>query len=118
MLWELYQQRRIGEAESSAREARSQAKQMESRVAACEDKIDSLALASQAMWELLAERDDTPLESLREKMLEIDARDGKVDGKMSRVMRDCPACSRPLHARHRRCMYCGVEAPPENLLQS
>lgn len=118
MFWELYQQRRIGQAESSAREAKSQTLRMDSRLAACEDKIDSLGLAAQAMWELLSEQRGEPLDALRKKMLEIDARDGKVDGKMTRVMRDCPSCSRPLHARHQRCMYCGVEAPAENLLQS
>lgn len=118
MFWELYQQQRIGQAESTARQARSQSDQLRTRLNACEDKLDSLALACQAMWELLTENQANNMSVLRDKMQEIDARDGKIDGKMTRVMRSCAKCSRALHARHRRCMYCGEEAEVENLFQS
>lgn len=117
MFWELYQQHQISTAQDTARRASNRTASFESRLSRVEDRVDSLALACQAMWELLGEHLSHPSELLQQKMQEIDARDGKVDGKMGRMMTHCPKCRRPLHARHRNCMYCGEEVRSENMLQ-
>ena len=117
MLWDLYQQHQINQVEDRARDASARATRVITRIADLEDRVDSLALACQAMWELLSQRVPNADQVLQAKMQEVDGRDGRIDGKMRRVMTKCPACDRPLHSRHRRCMYCGEQIPVENLLQ-
>ena len=41
-------------------------------------------------------------------MGEIDLRDGKADGKMTRSDTDCFQCGRRLGKRRRNCLYCGA----------
>ena len=109
MFWDLYQQHQIHQADNLAREAARKSDRVDSRLDRLDDKIDSLALTVHAMWELLSQHLANPEAALREKIHEIDARDGRVDGKMTPAMRKCVACERTLHPRHQRCMYCGAE---------
>ncbi|MEM7477625.1 MAG: hypothetical protein AAF483_21770 [Planctomycetota bacterium] len=117
MIWELYQTQQIASAQSAANTATRRATSVEAKLSDCEEKIDSLALVCQAMWELLSAKTPDADAILRAKIEEIDLRDGIRDGKMGRVSKTCPECSRPVHARHRRCMYCGHELERENILQ-
>ncbi len=71
-----------------------------------EHKLNSLALASQAMWELLQERTDVSQEELEERMHEIDLRDGVADGKITHTAVACPHCGRKTTRRRSHCMYC------------
>ena len=117
MLWEIYQQGRIQAAQSQASRAEQKTYTVSEQVDRLEDKIDSLSLICQAMWELLSEHLTEPMEQLNEKVHEIDLRDGKLDGKMTRIERTCAQCNRNLHVRHRRCMYCGHSMPQETIFQ-
>ena len=117
MLWEMYQQQQINTAQAAASRANQNNINVAERVDRLEDQLDSLSLICQAMWELLSEHLDDPTSQLNEKVHEIDVRDGKVDGKMRRVATTCSECNRSLHARHRRCMYCGHEMPQETIFQ-
>lgn len=111
MLWDLLQNRQISEARRTAVQAASAAGKTRTDIAEIRHNLESLSLTCQAMWELLREREGFTDETLMQKMQEIDLRDGQADGKMTRTVVNCPACSRINHCRHETCMYCGVDLP-------
>lgn len=120
MFWELYQVGQIRGASNAASEAITRSRNVESRANFAEKdiqelqrRVDSIALACQAMWELVAERNGLTDADLLQRMTEVDLRDGKADGKMTQVPKTCTACDRPVNPRRRQCMYCG-EKMPEN----
>lgn len=49
------------------------------------------------------------------KIKEIDLRDGKLDGKLTR-QHICNGCSRPIAPRHVKCLYCGEAVDKASLL--
>ena len=112
MLWDLIQQRQIGKAREAASRAASSVSRTENEVAELERVIDSLALACQAMWELVREQGNLTDEVLLKRMQEVDLRDGKRDGRIGANASTCPACSRANNSRHERCVYCGELLPP------
>jgi len=116
--WEIFQEGRIANARRDAAEARTKAASSSADVAENTRKVhdlelavDRLALASQAMWEILRSRFGITEEDLREKMTEIDLRDGKDDQRMTRRVIDCPQCGRTMNIRCERCLYCGAAVP-------
>ncbi len=117
MFWETYQQRAIHTAASQASTAQARATNLADAVHRMEEKIDSLALTCQALWELLRDRSDLTEEELIEKIAEIDLRDGKEDGRMGTGGAPCPRCNRVLSRRHERCMYCGEDVGKPHLFQ-
>ena len=117
MFWELYQQRQIYRANSAAARAGHKADRVNFAIDQLEDKVDSLALVCQSMWELLSESIPDAERRLADRIAEVDLRDGKQDGKLGRVETHCPSCGRSLHKRHRRCLYCGEEVDSEHVFQ-
>ena len=71
-------------------------------------KVDRLSLACQAMWELLRDRSELTEDDIEAKILEIDGRDGRVDGKIATKLVDCAACGRPTNSRRGSCVMCGA----------
>ena len=109
MFWELYQQRSINAASSSASRAHSRADQVGIDVEMLETKIESLALACQSLWEIVRERTDISQEDMLAKMEEIDLRDGVADGRITPQAQNCEKCGRRTSRRRPRCIYCGAE---------
>ncbi len=109
MFWELYQTSQIHQAQSQAGRAELKSQQVEERIRLLEDKIESLALACQSLWEIVRDNTAISQEQLERKMEEVDLRDGKRDGKLSRVVSDCTNCGRKTGRRRRICIYCGAE---------
>jgi hypothetical protein len=107
LLWDLHQERRIGEAFSSANDAASKATQFQERVRFLEERVERMALLNVAMWSLVKEATGLTDEHLAARVEEIDLQDGVADGKMTRTPATCPKCNRNFSARHRRCLYCG-----------
>ena len=106
MIWEVYQQTKIAGAERTAERAMSKADRYAADIADVRRLVDRLTLACQAMWELLRDRSDLTEEDIEAKILEIDARDGRVDGKI--------ATSREIIARvHCGLIWLGAEGPAE-----
>lgn len=70
-------------------------------------QVEYLTLACQSMWELLREHNGLTDEALKEKMLEVDGRDGRTDGKIATQSMDCPKCGAKTHSRRRLCVMCG-----------
>jgi len=75
---------------------------------ALKERFEELALACAAMWSLLEEKTSLTQEDLFAKIREIDLKDGVADGKMTRTVKNCPACGRTMSARHKKCFYCGA----------
>lgn len=107
MLWELFQQSRIRGATATAEQANTKTSNLVIAVSELEDKVDSLSITCQALWELLRERNNVTEAELDSKVNEIDLRDGRSDGKMGGGGSSCAKCGRVLNKRHLRCMYCG-----------
>lgn len=117
MFWELYQQGQIHGAKSDAARANSKALVIQDELARVYDRIDSLAMTCQAMWELIRDRTTLTDDDIDQRMQEIDLRDGKSDGKMKTPVRDCAECGRVISRRHARCLYCGAEFQKSHLFE-
>ena len=82
-----------------------------------EGKIESLALACQALWEILRESTHLTENEMMAKMQEIDLRDGRADGRLSAVADTCRQCGRKTSRRRDTCLYCGAQNPATELLR-
>ena len=108
MLWESYQQNRLIAAESIAESDEAKVDRNTQALTNLQRQMDRMALACQALWEILRERTDITEEDLESKMLEIDGRDGSVDGKIGMQALDCPSCGRKTSSRRDTCVMCGA----------
>jgi len=113
-LFDFFHHFRINSTQSTSAQANARSYQNRSDLRIVEEKVDSLALICQAMWELLEERGFDSAD-LMKKIEEIDLRDGVVDGKMTRLSH-CPECKHKLGKRHNQCFWCGASIPQNNFL--
>ncbi|MEM1353553.1 MAG: hypothetical protein AAGC44_07410 [Planctomycetota bacterium] len=74
-----------------------------------EERLDRLSLINMAMWSLLRDKTHLSEQDLLDRVKLIDLLDGKEDGKATRTVSKCTACGRPMHPRHKKCIYCGNE---------
>ena len=70
-------------------------------------RLDQLALISQAIFELLRETSGLTDEQLKKKIIEIDGRDGEVDGRITPRAKKCPKCDATMSPQFGRCLFCG-----------
>jgi hypothetical protein len=117
MIWEAYQQTKIAEAERTADRAMSKADRYAADIADIRRQVDRLSLACQAMWELLRDHSDLTEEDIEAKILEIDGRDGRVDGKIATKQTNCTACGRPTNSTRSSCVMCGAPLTKEHLFE-
>lgn len=92
--------RTAARAESKAASLRRQTRLLEANLA-------KVLLISEALWEMLRDNLGLTDEQLREKIYEVDMRDGTLDGKHQRKAVECPSCSHMVSSRHPACLYCG-----------
>ena len=71
-------------------------------------RVEILGIACQALWELLKDQGKLDESVIYDKMKEIDARDGRLDGKTSPNVIECAKCLRKNNALSTSCMYCGA----------
>jgi hypothetical protein len=69
-------------------------------------RIDQLTLINQALWELVQEKTGLNDIELKSRILEVDARDGTVDGRLGATVLHCTKCGKAIAHHHRACMYC------------
>ena len=103
VIWDIIQQQQIGKARSRASDAGRVAGQAESRVADLERRMDRLVLACAAMLEFLEEKTGVTDTDIRDRMREIDMRDGTKDGKITRKPVPCRKCKRDNNPRRGNC---------------
>jgi len=108
MLWESYDYGQAMRAESSADRANMKADRQSYKLQDVSDQVDRLSLACQAMWELIRDRTNITEEDLEKKIVEIDGRDGKVDGKIATQSLTCHACGKPTNSKRSFCVMCGA----------
>ena len=96
-------------ASADAAEATRAARRAETSTDVLQGQVDRLALAVEALWTLLRDKTGITDDELRDRIRDIDLKDGKLDGKVSRAPSTCQACGRVVSKRHRRCLYCGAE---------
>jgi hypothetical protein len=104
----------VQEASDTATRAENHATRAESEVSALRRRSEHLALACQALWELLRETTGLTDDRLRAKMQEIDLRDGTADGKIALSPVDCPACGARSNTRRTHCIMCGAQLEKEH----
>jgi hypothetical protein len=77
-------------------------------------QVERLALACEAMWLLLSERLGVTGEQLAQRVHDLDAGDGTIDGRHTQLARHCPRCDAAVSADSPKCQFCGAEAPNTN----
>ena len=87
--------------------ARKAADKAQTRTEELELRFQRALLVMEAMWSLLREKTELADEDLTNRMLELDASDGSLDGKVRRAPAVCERCERPTSRRLPRCFYCG-----------
>ena len=104
---DIFSSYRVNQAQFTANTANRRAGDAETDIAAVERRVEHLALACQALWEILSERAGVTHEELAKKMAEIDVRDGSADGRITPHVVVCPACGRNVSSARPTCMFCG-----------
>jgi hypothetical protein len=116
-LWDLSQNGQAAEARTDAIEAKVQVAEHSDRMRTLEVRVSHMALACQAMWEMLRDRVGITEQELLAKMNEVDLRDGAKDGRMTPVLTSCPACGKPSNSKNSSCMYCGAALPKRHVFE-
>jgi hypothetical protein len=96
-------------ARSDARSAQSTARNNSTEVQYLKSEVERLLMISEALWEFIKKDKGYEDQDLFDKVLEIDAKDGRIDGKVApEKPKKCPECSHTLPRRKPFCIYCGL----------
>jgi len=115
--WNLHQAGQVAEARSDAAQAKDEVSLQKGRIQDLEFALNRMALANQALWELLRERVGITEDELLARITEVDLRDGVKDGRMTPQLASCPSCGRTVNTRNSRCIFCGAALPKPHLFQ-
>ena len=73
-----------------------------------QQQIEHLLMITEALWTILKEKNGLDDQELLRQMVQIDLRDGKLDGRVAPTPPEpCPKCQRIVAKGSVRCMYCG-----------
>ena len=104
--FDLAHEGRIRGAELRANQAVDRTIDAASAVDSLKRRIEVMALANQALFEMLQNRLGITEEEVISRMAEIDSRDGVKDGKIGASVVKCRRCSKPVSTTRQRCIYC------------
>jgi hypothetical protein len=99
----------LAQARVASTRATNQLSNMGEDVRALEHRLERLALVNKAMWTLLRTKLGLTDIELRSMILEIDAADGAIDGRLGPQTQVCTGCGRNIAAKFRHCQYCDTE---------
>ena len=108
MIWEIHQQQGIASANRSADRAEAKVDRFADKIAQMNRHLDRLTLACQSMWELIRDNTNLTEEDLETKIIEVDLRDGKGDGKIAPQVLPCGACGKTTNSKRVFCVFCGA----------
>ncbi len=92
-------------------EAAGRATQASNQVMHLRREVDRLLMITEALWEIVRDREGLTDDQLIAKIDEIDMRDGAIDGQRAKeAPTDCGECGRTLARRQPVCIYCGTDA--------
>jgi hypothetical protein len=117
LAWDILQHYQIEKAKTAAEIASMKIDSLSARKDNTKQELEELTLACQAMWELLRDHLGFTDAHLKAKILEIDARDGVVDGKIGAEVVDCPHCGQKASTTKPNCMYCGNRLPDKHVMK-
>jgi predicted Zn-ribbon and HTH transcriptional regulator len=117
LLIDIWQQGKIADAQQTAAAAVNSVKETKEDAQALRKKIDALALANQALFEILAERFGLKEQDVVRRMADIDQRDGRKDGKMGGAPVPCRKCGRTTNTAQKYCVYCSEPVVDGSLFQ-
>ena len=110
LFYDHHQSHQIGINRRDALDAAHRANKAESLCEELLQRHEKMALVCQALLELVQERAGISDEELEKKILEVDMRDGKADGRMKAQVTQCPECGRNVSSRRPICIFCGTKA--------
>ena len=71
-------------------------------------QVERLMMITEALWTILKEKHGLEDKELLRRIVEIDLRDGQLDGRVATTPPEpCPKCQRIVAKGSVRCMYCG-----------
>lgn len=107
--WDAFQQTEIIENRKRGSDAQIDANSALRSINELEEKVDRLSLLCHALFEELERTTGFSEAQLKEKMTQIDLRDGRSDGKYDPVLgSDCPDCGRKVKKTRSNCFWCGA----------
>ena len=112
---DIAQGRQIANAQADAGRAIDGVINLKDEISFLNKRISKMSLINAALWELLRDKAGLTDEDLKGKILEIDARDGNIDGKMGSQKRSCNKCNKVLQPKHDKCLYCGHDNKSGNV---
>ena len=114
-LWNYFQTKQIEGNDAKASNASLAARGNSQDIDSIEKRLDTLSLATHAMWEILSEKYGITEEILLAKMEDIDLRDGITDGKYQMANSSkCPDCGHKVIKRRTNCYWCGATLTNNN----
>lgn len=117
MIWEPYELSPGNERPASAEPSASRPERFSDDMLQLRRHVDRLTLACQAMWELIRERGIVTEDELNEKILEVDLRDGRADGRIASQIIPCPKCGNNTNSRRQQCAICGAPLKKKHLFE-
>lgn len=117
MIWDIYQQGKIQSAQDTAERAANKVDRSTEELTHLRRHVERLTLTCQALWELLRERNIATEAELETRILEIDLRDGKADGRIGSKISACPNCGSNTHSRRQTCVMCGAPLSREHIFE-
>ncbi|MGB9602808.1 MAG: hypothetical protein ACPMAG_08455 [Limisphaerales bacterium] len=115
IFFDLYQNYNIKKAEAEAESAKQAVERVRNEIYAINNRLDTLVLATQALFEIVKEQTGITEDQLVKKMEEIDLRDGVADGRITSQIVNCRKCGRKNNSKRLNCLYCGEELPHGDL---
>lgn len=71
-------------------------------------QVERLLIITEALWTILKEKHGLDEQELLRQMVQIDMRDGQLNGRVGATPPEpCPKCQRMVAKGSTRCMYCG-----------
>jgi len=114
MLWDVYQQygihknrNRISHAEREHQHGQGETRDL---VRDLHERLDTLLMVNEAMWQLFSERMGLSEEQLTRKVYELDMADGVTDGQRTSAPESCE-CGAKVNPQSTICIFCGAPAP-------
>ncbi len=108
LFWELHQRQQIREAAASAGRARSAAAEVGQEIEDLRRLVEKNLMITEALWTLVRDRLGWTDDQLAARVVEVDLKDGQLDGRVRRGARPCAACGKMLGKDRLTCLYCGA----------
>ncbi len=107
-MWNWFQSGQIERNQQETSQATIKSNKNSSDLDHMEERLDTLLLVNNAMWEILSNHLGYQEKDLLNKMEEIDLRDGVKDGKITvSETIECGDCGHKVKRRRPNCYWCG-----------